>query len=424
MQIFIPCLFLQEISIVMIKRILIFAALLICYQTSFAGNFFSVTSTGTARPIAIILCLNGKGPISCQNYTVPALNLTISTTIPHSYPSAGIKILTPGYTLSGCLPDTNGYCLFPVSNTTTKNIVISNASYELVTIGNPGNTSDPLTGFGTVNYSFRIGKYDVTIKQYTVFLNAVAKTDTYSLYNPMMGSDLNSAGISRSGTSGNYIYSIMDNGGLSSNRPITYVTWFNAARFANWMANGQPSGSQTSSTTENGAYPLNGKTSGTAVIKNSINPNTGAAPIYYIPLENEWYKAAYYNPLTNTYFIYATQSNIAPGNKIGNLANQANYFIANGSGFSVTQSLTFSYAIQNYLTDVGAFSASGSAYGTFDQDGNADQWNDLDGTASLFRGLRGGFYFAGASPLKSTLFAKTVATNSYNGGSFRLASPA
>jgi sulfatase modifying factor 1 len=407
----------------MIKRMLICTAFLIC-QTSFAGNFFNVSATGSTGPISITLCLNGKGAISCQNYTVSALNLMISTTIPHNYPNAGIKILTSGYTLSGCMPNNNGYCLFSVSNTATKNIVISNAQYELVTIGNPGNASDPLTGFGAVNYTFRMGKYDVTIKQYTNFLNAVAKTDTYSLYNPSMGSDLNSAGISRSGASGNFSYSVMDNGGLSANRPITYVTWFNAARFANWMANGQPLGAQTRSTTENGTYALNGKTSGTAVAKNSINPNTGAAPTYYIPLENEWYKAAYYNPYTGTYFLYATQSNIAPGNKIGNLANQANYFIANGSGFSVTQSLVFLYGIQNYLTDVGAFSASGSVYGTFDQNGNADQWNDLDGSASLFRGLRGGFYFAGTSPLKSTLFAKSVATNAYNGGSFRLASPA
>ena len=47
---------------------------------------------------------------------------------------------------------------------------------------------------------------------------------------------------------------------------------------------------------------------------------------------------------------------------------------------------------QNYLTDVGAFSGSGSFYGTFDQSGNVFQWNDLDGLASSgsYRGLRGG----------------------------------
>jgi len=47
---------------------------------------------------------------------------------------------------------------------------------------------------------------------------------------------------------------------------------------------------------------------------------------------------------------------------------------------------------QIYLTDVGAFSESGIFYGTFDQSGNVNQWNDLDGTAGSFRGRRGGHW--------------------------------
>ena len=82
-----------------------------------------------------------------------------------------------------------------------------------------------------------------------------------------MATDLNSAGITRSGSSGNYIYSVMMNSGSSANRPITYVTWLDAARFANWMANGQPTGEQNSTTTENGAYNLNGAMDGNAVVK-------------------------------------------------------------------------------------------------------------------------------------------------------------
>ena len=68
------------------------------------------------------------------------------------------------------------------------------------------------------------------------------------------------------------------------------------------------------------------------------------------------------------------------------MANQANY---NNGVFSVTQSGSYSGS-QNYLTDVGAFTNSGSSYGTFDQSGNVDQWNDLDGTPGSSRGLRGG----------------------------------
>jgi hypothetical protein len=43
--------------------------------------------------------------------------------------------------------------------------------------------------------------------------------------------------------------------------------------------------------------PGNAATSGTAPAKNLINPNTGAAPTFSIPTENEWYKAAYYSPI-------------------------------------------------------------------------------------------------------------------------------
>ena len=278
-------------------------------------------------------------------------------------------------------------------------------SIDCVTVGDPGNAAD-VTGYGAVSSVYKIAKYEVTIQQYTDFLNAVAATDTYSLYNASMATDLNVAGISRSGTSGSYTYSVINNGGNSANRPITYVSWFDSARFANWMANGQPTGAQSGTTTENGAYDLNGATSGTAPAKNVTNPNTSAAPTFFIPNENEWYKAAYYSPVLNSgsggYYTYATQSNAAPTNVIGSGSNQANYYT--GSGYSVTQSEAYDPS-QNYLTDVGAFTNSASFYGTFDQSGNVFQWNDLDGLASSgsSRGLRGGdFYYGNPFNLSSS----------------------
>ena len=273
---------------------------------------------------------------------------------------------------------------------------------DMVTVGNPGNANDT-TSYGGVSYSYQIGKYDVTIGQYTNFLNAVAATDTYSLYNASMATDLNVAGIARTGVSGSYTYSVITNGGNSANRPITYVNWFDSARFANWMANGQPTGAQSSTTTENGAYNVNGATSGDVPARNVTNPNTGAAPTFFIPNQNEWYKAAFYSPTLNSgsggYYTYATQSNTVPGNVIGSGANQTNY-PADGV-FSVTQSGDYS-ASQNYLTDVGAFSGSGSFYGTFDQSGNVWQWNDLDGTPGSSRGLRGGSWYDDVSYLASS----------------------
>lgn len=304
-------------------------------------------------------------------------------------------------------------------------------TYEMVPVGNPGNANDTGgTGNGAVAYEYQIGTYATTISQYTAFLNAVAQTDTYSLYNDSMATDLNVAGILQSGSSGSFAYSVITNGGDSAGRPITYVSWWDAARFSNWMANGQPTGGQGPTTTENGAYDVNGATTGSAVAKNVTNPNTSAPPTFFIPGLNEWYKAAYYNPTLNSgsggYYAYATQSDAAPGNIIGGSANQAN-FIASSDLFSVTQSGTYDSS-QNYLTDVGAFSGSESFYGTFDQSGNVYQWNDLDGSPGSSRGLRGGSWNNG-DPTNGAVYVSSSYSltadpsdaNSLIG--FRLASP-
>jgi formylglycine-generating enzyme len=310
---------------------------------------------------------------------------------------------------------------------------------EMVPVGNPGNAPDTInTGtnpnYGSVAYPYKIGTYDVTIGQYTDFLNAVAKTDTYSLYNASMATDLNVAGISRTGSSGAYVYDVIAASGsapyggvTAGGRPITYVSWYDAARFSNWMANGQPTGSQDSTTTENGAYDVNGATSGTAPARNVFNPNTRAAPTFFIPNENEWYKAAYYSPVLNSgsggYYAYATQSNTAPGNTIGSGTNQANYNPAPDFNYSVTQNSALGGS-QNYLTDGGAFSGSGSFYGTFDQSGNVYQWNDLNGAPGSRRGLRGGWWnFPDPFSLSSSDRSSGLASDEWNGVGFRLASP-
>lgn len=292
---------------------------------------------------------------------------------------------------------------------------------ELVTIGDPGNEADPITGFGSVADTYQISSNVVTIGQYTAFLNAVARRDRKRLFNPMMERDLNIAGIERLGRSGRYHYRAIDNGGDSADRPITYVSWLDAARFANWMSNGQPSGRQTSRTTENGAYNLS-QLRGQAPARNAINPNTGQPPTFYIPSEDQWYKAAYFSPVLNGsggYYLYATQNNTAPTSTTSsggsNEANLANNFI-----FYTTQSNIYD-PLTNYLTDVGTFSQSQSFYGTTDQAGLVYEWNDLNGTSSPQRGLRGGYWFsAGQSTLSTTYSIATIDRESSDAG-FRLA---
>jgi formylglycine-generating enzyme required for sulfatase activity len=283
--------------------------------------------------------------------------------------------------------------------------------YQFVTVGNPGNPGDHLNGDGQVGYVYDIGTYDVTLNQYTTFLNAVGQSDPYGLYNTSLATDLNVVGIARSGTSGSYNYSVIGDG----NRPVTYVSWLDAARLANWMQNGQPTGlGEVAASTEQGAYTLNGDTASGLETKN-------ANATYWIPTETEWYKAAYYDPALNGgaggYWSYATRSNTAPGNVVGSAPNQANY-LANLL-YSVTQSSSYSSS-QNYLTDVGAFSNSASAYGTYDQSGDVFQWTDATSTSN--RVVRGGMWYdGGASSLDSFSWSVCSPSSGVNTIGFRLA---
>jgi|694.fasta_scaffold05842_22 formylglycine-generating enzyme required for sulfatase activity len=173
---------------------------------------------------------------------------------------------------------------------------------NFVLVGDINNSADT-TGYGAVSYSYYMNKYHVTNNEYVEFLNAIAKTDTYSVYTTSMNSDAR-AGIIRSGSSGNYVYSVKTNYG---NKPAVLLNWLHSARYCNWLHNNKPTGAQNSGTTEGGAYTLNGRTSGNAVVKNS-----GAK--YHIPTENEWYKAGYYKGggTNKGYWLYGTQSNTRP----------------------------------------------------------------------------------------------------------------
>jgi hypothetical protein len=178
-----------------------------------------------------------------------------------------------------------------------------------------------------VAYTFQMGTFAVTAAQYCVFLNAVAKTDTYGLYNTDMApannlSDFgaNTFGITQSGSSGGYAYTVTGN----PNFPMNYVTWGDAARFANWLSNGQPGGAEGPGTTETGSYTLNGATSDAALMLVTRNPTA----MCVIPSECEWYKAAYYNGGgTNAgYWLYPVQSNSVPSNVLSSTAtNNVNF---------------------------------------------------------------------------------------------------
>ena len=108
---------------------------------------------------------------------------------------------------------------------------------EWVTVGNAGNAADPFTGslYGGVSYAYQIGKYEVTNAQYAEFLNAKGGSNSYGIYNAGMAS----YGITQNGSSGSFTYSVT---GTLANHPVVYVSWFDTARFTNWLGNGQGSG--------------------------------------------------------------------------------------------------------------------------------------------------------------------------------------
>jgi formylglycine-generating enzyme required for sulfatase activity len=263
-------------------------------------------------------------------------------------------------------------------------------------IGNQGNTCDPQSQgcFGSVPYSYSIGTYEVTNAQYVEFLNAKASSfyQPFGLYNTLMSPSFYNT-IARSISVDGYTYSAVAG---RENVPVDFVSLYDALRFANWMNNGQGSGD-----TETGAYTLLG---GTEVPSNGATVTRNAGAVVFVPTEDEWYKAAYYNPATSSYFAYPAGSNAQTTCSAPTAApNHANCSLA-----------------ANDLTAVGSYMGSPSPYGSIDQGGNVYEWNEAVINGEL-RGLRGG----AAGSLATDLGAFTrhgdypVAEDYYRG--FRLA---
>ncbi|MBI4578863.1 MAG: SUMF1/EgtB/PvdO family nonheme iron enzyme [Planctomycetes bacterium] len=260
---------------------------------------------------------------------------------------------------------------------------------QSVVVANPGNAGE-LSGTGgeggdpricgSVAYIYEMGKFEVTEDQYATFLNAVAQTDPYGLYSNMMN-------IGRSGTSGNYRYN-----GASSSRPVSWLSWGDAARFCNWLTNGQPGISgydgngqpifdpvpQNANSTEDGSYYLNGATTNAALMAVTRKANA----IWVIPSEDEWYKAAYHknDGVTANFWDYPTRTNTMP--------------IAENPPGGVN-SVNARHDGNPEPKPVGAYIYAASPYGTFDQGGNLWEWTEA--VVSVGRQLRGGSFDLDAS---------------------------
>jgi len=225
------------------------------------------------------------------------------------------------------------------------------------------NNVDDSTGFGAVSYEYFIGKYEVVCSEYAVFLNSVARTDTYALYNDPIRTY---GGITQSGIEGSYSY--QTNPGWE-NKPVTYVSYYDALRYANWLDNGQPDGEQDATTTEDGVYTFTGPQS-----VGDRNPGW----TYALASEYEWYKAAYYDPLTGGYFKYATMSDALPAR------------VPPPGG---TNAANYEWAIRSGLAEVGSYVDSPGPFGTYDQNGNVSEWTESDRPNGT-KAVRGGSAFS------------------------------
>ena len=282
-------------------------------------------------------------------------------------------------------------------------------SGEFVTVGDPNNTADTTT-YGAVSQTFDIMKFEFTNQQYVQFLNSVDSngTNPNSIYNESMGSNARGGISFTSGNSAGSKYAVKTNMG---NTPVNYVSWFDAARVSNWLHNGATS----SSSMETGAYTLNNATTG-----NALALNIGAK--FFIPSENQWYKAAYYKGGgTNAgYWAYGTKDNMLPTSvtvigtgdgSAGSSGNFANY--NRGADWN---------AQDGNVTTVGT-NGGPSAYGAFDMTGNVWEWNDLNSIGSWSRGIRGGGWSGNSGILSSSARYDGLDPSSESDGvGFRVAS--
>ena len=237
---------------------------------------------------------------------------------------------------------------------------------DYATVGNAGNPANT-NGWGAVSDVFKISKYETSNTQYVEFLNKVdaAGTNPNGVYSSLMGSDALGGITFNAGASSGSKYAVKSGSPAGSpagtsygSMPVLFTTWFSAARFANWLQNGQ----QTSAASmETGAYTLNNQTSGAIVARNAGATN-------FLPSRDEWYKAGFYNG--SSYTNYPTNSASAPTNTVTNvtLANAANY------GATVTPTVS--------PINVGSYVNTTSAYGAYDMYANATEYTDTAGTGA------------------------------------------
>jgi formylglycine-generating enzyme len=228
---------------------------------------------------------------------------------------------------------------------------------NFVTIGNPGNAPDTVGApfqAGAVGYVFQIGKYEISEQM-------VDKANV-----------LGGLGITK------------DTRG--PDKPATSINWFEAAKFVNWL---------NTSSGFSPAYKFDAagnfqvwQPSDPGYVPGSMFRNSLAK--YVLPGVDEWYKAAYYDPVVGVYYHYPTGSNTAPTP------------IASGVAPGIA-------VYGGVLTPADITQAGGLCpFGTMAQGGNVYEWNETVIDAAFMhtpnlggRVFRGGDYGQNSGDLSS-----------------------
>lgn len=239
---------------------------------------------------------------------------------------------------------------------------------DFATVGDAGNTADVQSQgpFGAVDYVYRIGTYEVTENQW----------DTVS------------------GITGDLLD---DPGSWSGDQPVAKISWHEAAMFCNWLTSGDVT---------YGAYSIN--SSGVVTRIDRADAVSSYGTVYVIPTENEWYKAAYYDGGTSTYYNYPTGSDSAP------------------DGIDYDGDATFDAVFsdghdQGHPNDVDIAGVL-SPYGTMGQGGNVWEWNETAIGVESTRGLRGGGWGGGYGLLRASNGYGLASVTEFPDIGFRVAS--
>jgi formylglycine-generating enzyme required for sulfatase activity len=229
---------------------------------------------------------------------------------------------------------------------------------DFTSIGNAGNAADPLTGYGSVGYNYRIGTYTISQNQ----IDAARA-------NGLQG---------------------VTGGAWSGDKPAANISWYQAAAFVNWLDTSTGHQAAYNLTYSNGSYTMDLWHSWDAGYDpNNLYRNKNA--LYVLPSENEFYKAAYGKNSGSGYYIYPTASDIVPtAVASGTTADTAVYNQSLGQG------------------PASVYEAGGlSSYGTMGQGGNIWAWQESsfgggNSATAENRVLRGGKWFLSADPLLSS----------------------